>query len=146
MAHPIPTTKTAVKAILAARPAWAAVDIRDGQWTESEDVTRAAFWFDDTEIARDGWAMLGTSRPRRVDFRLRFTIAILLEGDDERAAENQTWTLVEDLLAAIKTDPTFTGSIQQADDVTGTQVNAPYAPGLWQSTFRGAISCQSKSY
>lgn len=145
MAHPIPQAKTALKAILAARPAWAAVDIRDGQWTESEDITRDTFWFDQTEIPRDGWASLGAQR-RRVEFRLGFTIAVLREGDDERTTEDAIWVLVEDLMAAIKADYSLSATIQQANDVAGTQRNAPYAPGLWQSTFTGSIACTSKAY
>lgn len=145
MAHPIPSAKTALKAILAARGAWAAVDIRDGQWTEAEDVTRDAFWFDYTEIPRDGWNSIG-GQTRRIEFQLRFTIAILREGDDERTTEDAMWTLVEDLMAAVKVNPTFTQTIQQANDVNGRQTNAPYAPGLWQSTFVGSIACQSLFY
>lgn len=145
MAHPIPQAKTALKAILAARGAWAAVDIRDGQWTEAEDVTRDAFWFDNTEIPRDGWASIGAQK-RRVEFQLRFTIAILREGDDERTTEDALWALVEDLMAAVKANYTLSDTIHKADDVSGRQTNAPYSPGLWQSTFSGYIACLSKSY
>jgi hypothetical protein len=145
MAHPIPQAKTALKAILTARSAWAAVDIRDGQWTESEDVTRDAFWFDATEIPRDGWASLGAQR-RRVEFRLAFTIALLREGDDERVIEDAVWTLVEDLMAALKADYSLGATIQQAGDVSGSQRNTPYSPGVWQSTFTGSIACTSRAY
>lgn len=145
MAHPVPAAKSALKAILAARTAWAAVDIRDGQWTEAEDVTRDAFWFDRAEIPRDGWNQLG-AQSRRVEFQLWFTVAILREGDDERATEDDVWELVEDLMAAVKANYNLTQTIQQVQDVSGRQENAPYSPGLWQGTFRGYIACQSKTY
>jgi hypothetical protein len=144
MAHPIPTAKTALKALLDARPAWDAVDIRDGQPTELEDVTRDMFWFEPTEIPRDAWASLGAHR-RRIEFRLGFTIAVLRDGDDERATEDVVWALFEDLMLALKGDPGLGGTVQKIDDVTGRQVNEP-VPQHWQARFTGFIACQSKAY
>src|SRR4051812_48774219 len=107
--HPVPSSKTALKAILAARGAWAAVDIRDSQPTEREDVKRDAFWFDPTEIPEDAWS--AGAKTRQVTFRLGFTIAVIREGDNERTTEDLVWTLVEDLLSAVKADPTLTGTV-----------------------------------
>jgi hypothetical protein len=68
--HPVPASKTALKAILAARGAWTSVDIRDGQPTEQEDVTRDAFWFEATEVPEDAWTAGGLTRG--LTFRLGF--------------------------------------------------------------------------
>jgi hypothetical protein len=143
MAHPIPTAKSALQALLEARPAWSDVDVRDGQPTETEDVSRQMFWFEPTEI-EDAWSRIG-GQGRRVTFRLGFTIAVLREGDDERDTEDVVWTLFEDLVAAIKSDYTLTGSIQQVLDITGRQFNEP-VPQHWQARFTGRIVCQSRTY
>lgn len=145
MAHPIPQAKTALKALIDGRPAWDSVDIRDGQWTEQEDVSRDAFWFDDTEIPEDAWAWLG-GQARRIEFRLAFTIVILREGDDERSCEDAMWALLEDLSAALKGDYTLGGTIRQIGNLRGTQRNAPYSAGIWQSAFRGSVDCTSREY
>lgn len=142
--HPVPGAKTALKAILAARGAWAGVDIRDGQPTEVEDVTRDMFWFEPTEVPQDQWASLGAQR-RRITFRLGFTIAVLRDGDNERATEDVAWTLFEDLMAALKANPDLSATIQMVQDVTGRQINEP-VPQHWQARFTGSIQCQSKSY
>ena len=122
--HPVPAAKTALKAILAGLPAWAEVDIRDGQPTEKEDVTRDAFWFEPTELPEDGWSWLGAQR-RRLTFRLAFTIAVLREGDDERATEDVVWAYFEDLMSAVKADYSLGGTIQQVGDVSGREANEP---------------------
>jgi hypothetical protein len=143
MAHPIPTAKSALQALLEARPAWSDVDVRDGQPTETEDVSRQMFWFEPTEIPRDGWAAGG--KMRQVTFRLGFSIAVLREGDDERDTEDVVWTLFEDLMLAVQADSTLGGAIQSVMDVTGRQMNDP-VPQHWQSRFTGFIDCQSNFY
>jgi hypothetical protein len=142
--HPVPAAKTALKAILSARPAYASVDVLDGQPTEIGDVTRDQFWFEPTEIPSDGWASLGHLR-RRITFRLGFTLAIIREGDDERSTEDLLWTLLEDLMAAIKADPSLTNTVQQVEDVTGRQVNEPL-DRMWRAMFVGSITCVSRAY
>ena len=142
--HPVPASKTALKAILAARGAWVNVDIRDGQPTEISDVTRDAFWFNDTEVPEDSWSSLG-AQTRRITFRLGFTIAVIREGDDERDTEDDVWTLYEDLMAAIKANPTLTQTIQQVEDINGRQANDPM-PLKWRAAFIGSIGCLSKAY
>jgi hypothetical protein len=143
--HPVPAAKSALKGILAARPAWASVDIRDGSPTENEDVSSDAFWFEPTEIPADSWASLGAQR-RRIQFRLGFVIACLDFGDAERAIEDRMWALYEDLLAAIKVNPNLGNTVQMVGDITGRQANGPAAPQQWASTFTGAIDCISKAY
>lgn len=143
--HPVPAAKTAIKVLLAARPAYAAVAIRDGQPTEVEDVTRDMFWFEPTEIPQDQWASLGHQR-RRITFRLGFTIAIIREGDAERTTEDLVWTLFEDLMLALKGDHSLGGAIQQIEDVTGREANDPASKTTWQARFTGSITCISKPY
>ena len=145
MAHPVPQAKTALKALIDARPAWDTVDIRDGQWTEQEDITRDVFWFEATEIPEDTWNALG-GQQRIIEFRLAFTIVILREGDDERACEDAMWTLLEDLMAAVRGDYRLGGAISQVGDLRGRQENAPYSPGIWQAAFRGSLGCTSNPY
>jgi hypothetical protein len=142
--HAVPASKTALKAILVARGAWAAVDVRDGQPTEIEDVTRDVFWFNDTEVPEDGWASLGAAT-RRITFRLGFTIAVIRDGDDERDTEDDIWTLYEDLMAAVKANPTLSQTVQQVQDVSGRQANDPM-PNKWRAVFTGSIECLSKAY
>src|SRR5690242_8371231 len=141
--HPVPSAKTALKAILDARAAWDSVDLRDGQPTEVEDVTRDMFWFEPTEIPEDAWAAGG--RTRQVSFRLGFTVAVLRDGDDERATEDSVWLLVEDLVAALKNDPTLGGAVMSVGTVTGRQFNEP-VPQHWQARFTGSVECQSNFY
>jgi hypothetical protein len=143
--HPVPAAKSALKGILAARPAWASVDIRDGSPTENEDVSSDAFWFEPTEIPADSWASLGAQR-RRIQFRLGFVIACLDFGDAERAIEDRMWALYEDLLAAIKANPNLANTVQMVGDITGRQANGPAAPQQWSSAFIGSIGCTSKAY
>jgi hypothetical protein len=140
--HPVPASKSALKAILAARGAWSAVDIRDGQPTELEDVTRDAFWFEPTEIPEDAWA---AGAMRGLTFRLGFTIAVIREGDDERTTEDLVWTLFEDLMAALKANSTLTGTIRNVGTVTGRQMNDAL-PNQWRAVFNGSIECQSNFY
>ena len=142
--HAVPAAKTALKAILDARGAWANVDIRDGQPSEIEDVTRDMFWFNDTEVPEDGWASLG-AQTRRITFRLGFTIATIRAGDSERDTEDTVWTLYEDLMAAIKANPTLTQTVQQVEDIAGRQANDPM-PAMWRAQFIGSIGCLSKAY
>jgi hypothetical protein len=82
---------------------------------------------------------------RGLTFRLGFTIAVLRDADAERSTEDVVWTLFEDLMSAIKTDPTLTGTIMAAGMVTGRQLNDPM-PNMWRSLFTGSIECQSKFY
>jgi hypothetical protein len=142
--HPVPGSKSALKAILAARGAWADVDIRDGQPTEKEDVTRDMFWFNDTDVPEDDWSSIGGSG-RRITFRLGFSIAVIRNGDDERTTEDVMWTLYEDLMAALKANSTLTGTVQMVQDITGRQSNDPM-PKAWSAVFVGSIGCFSKAY
>lgn len=141
--HAVPAAKTALKAILAARPAWTDVDIRDGHPSELADFTRDAFWFDPTEIPEDAWS--AGAKARQVTFRLGFTIAVIREGDNERSTEDLVWTLLDDLVAAVKVDPTLTGTVMSVGNVTGRQVNDPL-PNKWLAAFTGFIECQSNFY
>jgi hypothetical protein len=141
--HAVPASKTALKAILVARGAWAAVDIRDDPPTEGEDVTRAMFWFEPTEIPEDAWMAGGSMRGLR--FLLGFSIEILREGDDGRTAEDAMWSLIEDLVNALKADATLGGAIRNVGVVTGRQTNG-LAPNLRQARFTGSIECTSNFY
>lgn len=151
MAHPIPQAKTALKAILEARPAWAAVDVRDDPPTEKEDILSQVatpgrwdmFWFEPTELAEDAWA--AGARMRQVTFRLGFSVETLLSGDDGRAAEDSAWVLIEDLMSALKADPSLTGTVQSVGTVTGRMANGA-SLSLWQARFTGSIECQSNFY
>jgi hypothetical protein len=141
--HPVPASKAALKTILAARGAWAAVDIRDGQPTEVEDVSRDAFWYEPTEIPEDAWAAGGSIRG--LTFLLGFTIAVVRDGDDEQTTENAVWVLLEDLTSALKADKTLAGTIRNVGTITGRELNHPM-PNQWRSTFTGSIECQSNFY
>lgn len=142
--HPVPASKSALKAILEARGAWANVDIRDGQPTEKEDVTRDMFWFNDTEVPEDDWSSIGGAG-RRITFRLGFSIAVIRNGDDERTTEDVMWTLYEDLMAALKANSTLTGTVQMVQEINGRQSNDPM-PKAWSAVFVGSIGCFSKAY
>lgn len=141
--HAVPASKTALKAILVARGAWASVDVRDDPPTENEDVTSSMFWFEPTEIPEDAWSAGG--KMRQVTFRLGFSVEALLSGDDGRTAEDSVWTLVEDLMSALKVDPTLTGTVQTVGTVTGRMANGA-GPGLWQARFTGSVECRSNFY
>lgn len=141
--YPVPAAKLALKAILDARPAWNAVDLRDEQPTEEADVTRDAFWFGDTQIPADAWAAGG--KTRAVTFELGFVLNIIREGDTPRSGEDAMWALLQDLIAAIQADPTLSGSVQAVEDVTGTQANHPH-PNAWRAVFTGSIECRSNFY
>jgi hypothetical protein len=145
MAHPILQAQDALKAIVATRPAYASVDVRDGGPTETEDITSDAFWFNDV-IVNDNWSTIGTSNPRRVEFQLGFTIAVLRYGDDEREARAQALAYFEDLLTALKLSPNLTNTVQKVDGVTGTVGSAPVNPSVWGAWFTGTLSVLSKSY
>jgi hypothetical protein len=145
MAHPILEAQDALKAVLTARAAWAEVNVRDGGPTEGEDITSDAFWFNDTTVPRDGWASLGAQR-RRITFLLGFTIAVRRYGDDERTARANALTYFEDLCLAVKANSNLSGSVRQADDVTGTVGSAPVAPQQWGAWFTGTLSVTSKDY
>jgi hypothetical protein len=67
--HAVVASKAALKAILAARGAWAAVDIRPGQPSEREDDHARRFWFEPTEIPEDAW-MAGALTRAHVPARL----------------------------------------------------------------------------
>jgi hypothetical protein len=141
--HPVPAAKTALKAILTARLAWAAVDIRDDPPTENSDVSVYMFWFEPTKIPRDAWVAGGGSR--QITFQLGFSIENLLKGDDGRTAEDSVWVLLDDLMTALKASPGLSGSVMSVGDVTGEMANGA-APGLWQARFTGSIECQSNFY
>jgi hypothetical protein len=141
--HAVPASKTALKAILAARGAWAAVDIRDGQASKSAEITRDAFWFEPTEIPEDAWMAGGSMRGLR--FLLGVSITVIREGEDERGTEDACWLLVEDLMAALKANPTLTGTVRNVGAVTGRQGNDPMLNSCW-SVFTGTIECQSNFY
>jgi len=144
MAHPVPSAKDAVKALLVALPAFSVVDVRDGQPAELESVTHDMFWFTETEIPEDGWASLGGQR-RRVTFRLGFTLAVIRDDETERNTEDVVWGYYEALMLALKGDSDLGGTVQMIQDVTGKQANDPL-PSQWQSRFDGSIQCLSKAY
>lgn len=144
--HPVPAAKTAIKALIDARSAWATCDVRDDPPTEGEDLNKddtGRFWFDATEVPEDAWSAGG--RMRQITFRVGFSIDVLLSGDDGRAAEDVMWGLLEDFMSALKGDPTLGGAIQTVGDVTGRQSNGA-APGIWQARFTGAVECLSNFY
>lgn len=145
MAHPILLAQDALKTIIAARPAFAAVDVRDGGPTEGEDITSDAFWFNDVTIPADQWASLGAQR-RRIRFLIGFTIAVRRYGDDEHTTRAQALTYFEDFMAAMKSNPNLTNTVQMVDDVTGTVGSAPVSPQEWGSWFTGTLSVLSKAY
>jgi hypothetical protein len=142
--HPIPAAKTALKTMLAGRPAWANVDVHDSQPTEFEDFSRDAFWFEPTDLSADSWAWIGGQR-RRVSFQLGFTIAVIREGDDDRATEDVVWSYLDDMMVAIKANPSLSGAVQQIDDLSGQQQNEPY-DRMWRALFTGQLACVSKPY
>jgi len=144
MAHPVPAAKDAVKALLEARAEYAAVDVRDGQPTELESVTRDMFWFVETDIPEDAWAGIGAQK-RRLTFRLGFTLAVIRDDETERNTEDVIWGYLEALMLALKGDYTLGGVVQQIEDVSGRQSNDPLT-SQWQSRFDGQITCQSKAY
>ena len=147
MAHPVIEAQDALKAILAARPAFSGVDIRDGGPTEGEDITSSAFWFNDVVIPEDGWAALGASR-RRAQFNLGFTLMIRTYGDDERTTRATALDLYEDLQLAVKENPNLgvPASIETTGAVNGTLSTAPISPQEWGSWFTGALPCTSRAY
>jgi hypothetical protein len=145
MAHPIILAQDALKAIVAARPAFAGVDVREGGPTEAEDITMDAFWFNDVQVS-DDWSAISATRPRRVTFQLGFTIAVLRYGDDEREGRAQALVYFEDFLAAIKANPNLTNTVQQVEQVTGTVGSAPVNPSVWGAWFTGALTVISKQY
>lgn len=144
MAHPIPTAKDAVKALLVALPAYSDVDVRDGQPAELESVTHDMFWFNETEIPEDGWSSLG-GQGRRVTFRLGFTLAVIRDDETERDTEDVVWGYYEALMLALKGNYSLGGAIQMVEDITGKQSNDPLS-SQWQSRFDGQIQCLSKAY
>jgi hypothetical protein len=97
-------------------------------------------------IVNDNWSTIGTSNPRRVEFQLGFTIAVLRYGDDEREARAQALAYFEDLLTALKLSPNLTNTVQKVDGVTGTVGSAPVNPSVWGAWFTGTLSVLSKSY
>lgn len=144
MSHPIPLAKDAVKALLVALPAFAAVDVRDDIPADLDSVTNDMFWFNETEIPVDGWAWLGGQR-RRVTFQLGFTLAVIRDDGSSRGTEDVVWSYLEALMLALKGDPTLSGAIQQVEDMSGTESTAAL-PSQWQARFDGRISCISKPY
>jgi hypothetical protein len=62
---------------------------------------------------------------RGLRFLLGFSVEILREGDDGRPTEDSLWTLVEDLMTALKSNPTLGGVIRNVGTVTGRQANGP---------------------
>jgi hypothetical protein len=141
--HAVVASKAALTAILTARGAWAAVDIRPGQPSKREDITRDIFWYEPTEIPEDAWAAGGLTRG--LTFLLGFSITVIRDGDSELTTENACWALVEDLMAALKANPTLSGTIMKAGTVTGKQGNDPMPNQCW-SVFTGSIECQSNFY
>jgi hypothetical protein len=145
MAHPIIASQDALKAILTARGAWADVVVADGMPTEDDDVRWDLFWFNDTQIPRDGWAFIGGAM-RQISFNLGFTIAVYKSGDDEHAARLRALNLFDDFMAAIKANPTLTSTVQQTFDVTGTFASSPISPAIWGGMFTGTLACTSNFY
>jgi hypothetical protein len=70
---------------------------------------------------------------------------VIRDGDDEQAAENACWALVEDLMLALKANPDLTGTVRNVGTVTGRQGNDPMPNQSW-SAFTGSIECKSNFY
>jgi hypothetical protein len=145
MAHPIIASQDALKAIVAARTAFADVTVADGGPTEDDDVRYDMFWFNDVTVPQDGWVFIGGAT-RRISFLLGFTIAVRKYGDDEHATRARALVLFEDFMTAVKLNPTLTGTVQQTGDVTGTFGSMPVGPAEWGAVFTGSIACQSLLY
>lgn len=143
MPHPAIAAKTAIAALIAPRPAWAGVDVRQDPPTEKEDVSRDMFWFEDVEL-EDAWSMLG-GQGRRASFRLSFVIDAIREGDDGVTPEGVVWDRFDDLVEALRSDYTLGGAVRQIEDVTGS-LSKGADPNMWQVTFRGQILCHSATY
>lgn len=147
MAHPIIEAQDGLKTILAALPAYSAVDVRDGSPTEDEDVTRDMFWFNDVTDIVDQWRAIGAGK-RRTTFRLGFTIETRREGDDERDTRSAALDLLDALEDAVKANPNLgePAVIQQVEDVTGSFSSAPAGPQMWAARFTGGLLVISRTY
>ena len=105
MAHPILESQDALKTLLAARGAWAGVDIRDGGPTEGEDIHPTAFWFNGVTSIVGDWAQMAAPNRRRLNYTIGFSIMARVLGDDERATRQVVLDLFDDLELCVKANP-----------------------------------------
>ena len=145
MAHPAPRAKAAILTQLQARPSLSAVRISWGGPTEEEDITEDMIWLGDIEIPEDDWSELGAQR-RRMTFNVGFSIAVRRYGDDEQTTEQQAWDYYDEFVAALRTDYTLGGTVQQFAAVPARQINQPAGPQQWGSLISGQVVCTSRAY
>lgn len=145
MAHPAPLAKAAILMLLAARPTLTTVDRRWFAPTEEEDISDNMIWLGDTNIPSDDWSELGAQR-RRMTFQIEMTAAVRRYGDDPQETEQAVWALFDEIVAAIRTDPTLGGAVQQFNAVPGKQQLFAAGPQQWEAMITAQVVCVSRAY
>lgn len=144
MAFPAPATKAAILSALQARPALANVQKRYSPPTEEEAVTWAMVWLGDTTIPDDNWSQLGAQR-RRATFHVEFTVAAIEAGDNAQSAEATAWAIYDEVIAALRADPTLGGTVQQFDAVPA-KCETGVSGQQWTALVTGRVVCTSRAY
>jgi hypothetical protein len=137
--------KAAILTLLAARDALDDVQKRYSAPTEDSDITYSMIWLGEEVTSDDDWSQLGAQR-RRVTFRIPFTIAALHTGDDPQATDALAWSYFDELIAALRSDPTLGGAVQQFDLITSRNRVVPTGPQQWEASITGTVICTSRAY
>lgn len=145
MAHPAPLAKAAILNLLTTRPALANVQKRYSPPTEEEDISWSMFWLGDTNVPSDNWSELGARR-RRTTFNISFTIAVREAGDDAQSAEAAAWEILDETIAALRSDPTLGGTVQQFDAVPSKCETGVSGVQQWTALITGQVVCTSRAY
>lgn len=143
--HVIPATKDAIITALGTRPNLNAIPKLYAPPTEQGDVEWGGFWFEEEVPGDSNWAQLGAGR-RRIEFRIPFVVMAVTESDDPRTTDRTAWGYFEEIEAALRASPSFSGLIQQFDMVATKNRVVPTGPQKWEASITGQVVCTSRSY
>lgn len=139
-----PAAKAAILALLAARPALASVDRRWGGPTEEEDVSEEMIWLGD--VVQEGfWRVLGGGY-RHERYTIGLAVAVRKYGDDEQATELRAWVLLDEVAAALNTDPWLGGLLEREPVAieSARQQNMLAGTQQWGALIVGQIRCEAR--
>lgn len=105
-----PEAKRRILTLLRARSNLNAVQITPGSPTETEDEQPEMIYFDGPVTRDPSWIVLGPQMDE--DYTLTLRVDLLKAGDDEIAAEERCWVLVDEIEQALRADQSLSGLLQ----------------------------------
>lgn len=138
-----PAAKAAILTLLQARPALASpVKVTWGGPTENEDTAEEHVHMGRV-VGAGEWRTLGAGR-RHESYTIELRVTVLKYGDDEQAVEDRSFDLLDEVSAALTTDPYLSGLLYEPAAIEAwEQSNVPMTD-QWYSVVVAQIRCNAQ--